>query len=53
MRVNRHEGKVAKVGASSRHLGLTVDLLECVRDLNQVRLPRFRERIVAFTGPLP
>ena len=53
MRVNRHEGKVAQVGASGRHIRVSVDLFERIRDLHQVRLPRLREGIVALAGTLP
>ena len=53
MRVNRHEGEVAQVGASGRHICVSVDLFERIRDLHKVRLPRLRERIVALAGTLP
>ena len=53
MRVNRHEGEVAQVGASGRHVRVSVDLFKRIRDLHQVRLPRPREGIVALAGTLP
>ena len=53
MRVNRHEREVAQVGASGRHVRVSVDLFERIGDPHQVRLPRFREGIVALAGTLP
>ena len=53
MRVNRHEGEVAQVGASGRHIRVSVDLFECIGDLHQVRLPGLWEGIVALAGTLP
>ena len=53
MRVNGHEGKVAQVGASGRHVSVSIDLFKRICDLNQVRLPRLREGIVALAGTLP
>ena len=52
MRVNRHEGEVAQVGASGRHIRVSVDLFECIVTSTKCGC-RSREGIVALAGTLP